>query len=473
MTAAAPKTKWLSYEESSSWAVENKITSVAQWRLVTKPENIPQNPDQLYPKFYTTGGWGKFLNTKRTSTRNRKYLSYSETQQWAQENNILTREDWLSAELPENIPRTLHLYPEYLQNGGWSGFSGAKTLSNTSIIERLIRLTLDQAFDLNAHPHRQQKITLLNKTYQIDMLYLNKKLIIEYDGYYFHKDKSKIDQEKNSNLKSAGFQVIRLREAGLTTIDETFDLFFSKKDSSQIKIKKTINHILNLSENNLLPLENTTIEKLKELLNPTNYENILQKLKQFQSFYSYEEASLWAKNNDINSSSEWRKKEKPNYIPSSPPEYYLDFKERGGWGGFLQTQAIANKNKVFVTYKEAQQWAQENNIKKSKEWPKNRPNNIPSSPDKHYLEFTTWSDFLNTPKPLNRNREWATYDEARQWGNDNGVKNSVDWKKITKPLHIPSEPQVIYKDFYEKGGWASFLDKSNSISVKATRIRLR
>jgi hypothetical protein len=45
-----------------------------------------------------------------------------------------------------------------------------------------------------------------------------RQLAIEYDGAYWHADKTALDADKSRDLLAAGLTVVRLREAPLTTL---------------------------------------------------------------------------------------------------------------------------------------------------------------------------------------------------------------------------------------------------------------
>lgn len=63
-------------------------------------------------------------------------------------------------------------------------------------------------------------------------LYLPKlKIAIEYDGYFWHKDKGSRDEKKSNNLKKLGYRLIRIREDGLGVIPNS-DCFLMSKENS-------------------------------------------------------------------------------------------------------------------------------------------------------------------------------------------------------------------------------------------------
>ena len=101
----------------------------------------------------------------------------------------------------------------------------------------------------------------------------------------------------------------------------------------------------------------------------------------------------------------------PDDIPVNPYEYYgKEFRERGGWGGWLGTGRIANRSRVFLTYDEAVKIVHPLKLKNQREWqaynrgerkdlpPK--PSNIPTNPYGHYgdefREKGGWRGWLGT-----------------------------------------------------------------------------
>jgi Phage-integrase repeat unit len=85
----------------------------------------------------------------------------------------------------------------------------------------------------------------------------------------------------------------------------------------------------------------------------------------------------------------------PRDIPVNPYEFYgKEFRERGGWGGWLGTGRVANRNRVFLTYDEAVKIVHLLKLKNQREWQAYvggkredippRPRNIPTNPYNHY-----------------------------------------------------------------------------------------
>ena len=65
-------------------------------------------------------------------------------------------------------------------------------------------------FDLEAH-----KVTAGGQRWDVDILVEDLKVIVEYDGAYWHKDKEEADRAKTKALEAAGWRVIRVRQEPL------------------------------------------------------------------------------------------------------------------------------------------------------------------------------------------------------------------------------------------------------------------
>jgi len=79
------------------------------------------------------------------------------------------------------------------------------------VLAHEIRAFLD--FDLNEH-----NVTVANKIWKVDIFLPDLRLVIEYDGYYYHQNRVEVDVRKNAELEQTGWQVIRAREEPLEPI---------------------------------------------------------------------------------------------------------------------------------------------------------------------------------------------------------------------------------------------------------------
>lgn len=128
------------------------------------------------------------------------------------------------------------------------------------------------------------------------------------------------------------------------------------------------------------------------------------------NYYLYDDAKEYVKKNYefIKSSVQWRRYFKVNNLPFFIPlNPNISYKNKGwkGWGEFLNTGNIMNKNKVFLPYEEAKKIVHQYNLKSNREWrefskTKAKELKIPSGPDKSYLNkgWIDWYDWLGNKK---------------------------------------------------------------------------
>lgn len=191
-----------------------------------------------------------------------------------------------------------------------------------------------------------------------------------------------------------------------------------------------------------------------------------------ESWATYEEASQWGQENKIKGAKEWYRlgDRRPSNMPTSPETTYKN--QWVSWPEFLKNGKRSVGS--FASYEEASLWAKNNNIKTGIQWVafKNKPHNIPSYPRNVYIEqWMGWASFLGVEpyrgitlisKPLVRKRvterkfNFVSYEECAAWAKNNGVKTSKDWKKIkNRPSNIPSDPPMAYKKVWVS--WPEFL----------------
>jgi len=197
----------------------------------------------------------------------------------------------------------------------------------------------------------------------------------------------------------------------------------------------------------------------------------------------FEAARIFARKLKLSGEDEWRKycrgqlPEKgirPEDIPSNPNRTY---RHCGwiNWGDFLGTNNIANYNKKYRLFKEAQKFARSLNLKKATEWWKyakdglkgkpKKPDDIPANPHNTYRNkgWVSWGNFLGTGAIAAHKRIYRPFEDARKFVRNLNLRSSVTWRdyiagrlpdKPLQPTDIPSHPDSIYKD----KGWISWSD---------------
>lgn len=181
-------------------------------------------------------------------------------------------------------------------------------------------------------------------------------------------------------------------------------------------------------------------------------------------FWSYERARDWARGAGIKTGVQWEQMSKDKVLPIGvPAQPYKVYKGKfQNWGEFLGTGHVATKDKAFMSYEEAKNWALLNKITSLLEWKSKRkelaPEGIPAHPDRVYKEFTNWGEFLRTGRIANKDREFLSYEEASAWAQEEGIGSPEEWYYKSKkdfPKNIPVAPHQIYgKEFR----WHKFLN---------------
>jgi superfamily II DNA or RNA helicase len=125
-----------------------------------------------------------------------------------------------------------------------------------------------------------------------------------------------------------------------------------------------------------------------------------------REFMEFEEAKKIIQATNIKNRNEFRdwfkSDQRPANFPSNPQTSYKD-KGWKGYGDFLGTGNVSNRNKTFLEFEEAKKLVQAKGINTSREffdWVKSdqRPANFPSNPDKYYKDkgWKGYGDFLGT-----------------------------------------------------------------------------
>jgi hypothetical protein len=127
-------------------------------------------------------------------------------------------------------------------NDRTSGTGCPNCRSSASAPELRIFLELKTIFPLTKH----QKVI---KGYEVDIYLPELKLGIEYDGRYWHRDKTQLDKEKNRALQP-DITLLRIRERGLEKLSPTDILMVSDDFTIEI-IKEILKFALMLEESEI------------------------------------------------------------------------------------------------------------------------------------------------------------------------------------------------------------------------------
>lgn len=118
------------------------------------------------------------------------------------------------------------------------------TLTPQSRQELLITFELKQFFDIDP---KGFKTRVQGKLWSIDIYLPELNLGIEFDGSYWHKDKSDLDKLKTEQLNSEGFQIMRIREEPLKPITK-IDVISKRPFNPKQVTNDVLNHIIQAYE---------------------------------------------------------------------------------------------------------------------------------------------------------------------------------------------------------------------------------
>lgn len=122
--------------------------------------------------------------------------------------------------------------------------------SGTSFEEQAIYYYIKQLFQDTVN--RGKYSFNENESIELDIYIPCLHFAIEYDGAYWHKDKTDIDNHKNDILSDAGVHLVRVRECGLADLDHKYGDIIYRKTSSKdngLHLQEVINEIVKIIYN--------------------------------------------------------------------------------------------------------------------------------------------------------------------------------------------------------------------------------
>lgn len=189
-----------------------------------------------------------------------------------------------------------------------------------------------------------------------------------------------------------------------------------------------------------------------------------------KKYLSFEEAKEFVRDLGIKTLKEWqlycigkhpKYGIKPDYIPRKPEAIY----RKNGWKNYKDWLMT---NRGMKDFEDAKSFVIELGLSTVKEWEEYcktdlKPRDIPRDPNARYRkQWINWDDWL-TGKTSKLFGEWQSFEDAREFVRNLGLKGQVEWRQYCKgmlkgfsekPFDIPSAPDVPYKD----KGWVDYGD---------------
>jgi len=91
---------------------------------------------------------------------------------------------------------------------------------------------------------------------------------------------------------------------------------------------------------------------------------------------------------------------------------------------------------------------------------------FPSHPDRTYkIQWQGWGDFLGTGTIAPQNREYWSFDKARDYVHKLGLKSQNEWNRYVKTGNLPKEIPINPRDAYKDKGWIDFGDWLGTFTI--------
>ncbi len=193
-----------------------------------------------------------------------------------------------------------------------------------------------------------------------------------------------------------------------------------------------------------------------------------------KKFRSFVEARKFVYSLGLKSRNEWNEycklEKKPNDIPQSPERTYKN-KGWNGVGDWLGTGTIAPHKRKYWKFQKARALVRSLKFNDGNDWSEysksgKKPNFLPFHPERIYKnEWKGLGDWLGTERIANKDIQFLTFEEAKNFVHSLRIKSQKEWNKYCKsgkkPDYIPHSAPRTYKN----KGWKNWGDWFGTGSV--------
>jgi len=207
---------------------------------------------------------------------------------------------------------------------------------------------------------------------------------------------------------------------------------------------------------------------------------------QKRKFLDFIDARKYVRKLKIKNQTEWLKyaksKDRKEEIPYQPWRTY----KNKGWknlGDWLGTGRIADREKNYLSFKKAKNYAKSLNLESSTEWfllhRKGKiKKNIPIFCNQTYKNkgWKGWSDFLGTRYKSFRFNSSLDFNSAKKYARSLDIKSSKEWRTLYDEGKININiPKYVNEHYKNKGwnGWSDFLGYEKYLNFSDAKKKLR
>ena len=462
------KTEWMNFQDAQTFIQNQGIQTSTEFLAWSKsgkrPQNFPSNPQKIYKDEWTN--WNDFLGTE--------WMSFQDAQNFIQSEDIQNSTEFLawskSGKRPQNFPSN----PETTYKDEWTDWDDFLGTGNISTKKRKW-MSFQEAKDFIQRQSLQTSSIDVNNPFS-DIFIQNQSITSQSK---FNAWKRAGKRPKNFPSRPEKFYKDEWTSWG--DFLGTDNIAPKKRDWMSFQDAKAFIQSQGITSQSEFWAWKEAGKRPKNFPGrPDQFykdewtswqdflgtDNIAPKKREWMSFH---DAKNFIQQQGITNESEfqaWKRAGKrPKNFPSVPSKIYND--EWISWGDFLGTGNISNHKKdwMWMSFQDAQNFIQQQGVTSQSEfqaWKKagKRPKNFPSVPQKTYKdEWISWGDFLGTENTSLKNKEWMSFQDAKDFIQSEGIQNSTEfkaWKKASKrPKNFPSAPWQVYED--EWTNWKDFL----------------
>ncbi len=444
-----------SFEKAREFVRKLGLKNKVEWQNYVesniKPEDIPSDPRYVYQdKGWVS--WGDWLGTDFIAHQNRNYLPFEEARAFVHTVGLTSQtkwNTWINKGLkPDNIPSNPQTV--YKDEGwkGWGDWLGTGAIASQSIA--YLPFEEARAFARTLVLERKEDWVVWTKTdakptnipAYPDNTYRDK-------GWAGWGDWLGTGRIANQDRMYLPFKEARAFVHRLDLKSGTEWEIWTKTGAKPINI----------------PVAPDRIYKNKGWTSWGDWLGTGIVAPQNRNFLPFAEARAFARGLGLRNQSEWiawaKSGEKPEDTPAHPSGVY---KDRGwiSWGDWLGT---GNRKGGYRPFEEARAFVRKLGLKDYPEWrawakTNARPDDIPATPNEVYIDsgWISIGDWLGTGSVWRGNIIYRSFDEARKFARNLGLKSSAEWHKWSKtnakPGDIPANPPGVYKG----EGWSGWGD---------------
>ncbi len=443
-----------------------------------RPDTIPSNPDQVYPKRWA--GWGDFLGTGNIAPKDRRYLSFAKARAYVRQLCLQSAAEWHQwsrGDMPEkgrrpadipSAPWQVYRHRGWISMGDWLGtgtvctrYREYRPFRGAREFVRLLGLKSQSqwyAYCAGKFPKKGRKPKDI--PYHPHTVYVG-------NGWQGWGD-----------FLGA---VVRPVPRRFRSYEEARRFARSLKLSSASQWRRYVKkaeHRVKMPED--IPLSPDRAYRNDGWVSWGDFLGVAHPRQPNMQWRSYQEARAWVRALNLSGESKWRqwvkdpenRKTLPVDIPLAPAGAYRG-KGWISWPDFLGNGRASRKNPGWRSFEDARAFARSLHINSVqwRPWSKGRlpgkpkrPADIPASPHKVYAGkgWISWADFLGTGSPPRPRVPFKPFKEARAFAQSLNLTSRTwfQWcngaypEKGPRPPDIPAHPDTTYRN----KGWRSWSD---------------